>query len=122
MPSLAKFNLEICTQCQVCLPTNVNVFFSSGHIPLRHLVYRVHALPGSMRPLIWDFGQLNEQVESLYTNQIVRRYVSTRKLSLFLSCKGSTSVHQKCSKNLFPAGNDLDLELYLYNVKPQIVH
>ncbi|XP_068731195.1 E3 ubiquitin-protein ligase rnf213-alpha-like [Montipora capricornis] len=46
-----------------------------GHIPLRHLVYRVHALPGSMRPLIWDFGQLSHQVESLYTNQIVSRYI-----------------------------------------------
>ncbi|KAJ7339391.1 hypothetical protein OS493_005786 [Desmophyllum pertusum] len=46
-----------------------------GHIPLRHLVYRVHALPGSMRPLIWDFGQLIPDVERLYTNQIVRRYV-----------------------------------------------
>ena len=50
--------------------------FSTGHIPLRHLVYRVHALPGSMRPLIWDFGQLNHETEGLYTNQIVSRYVS----------------------------------------------
>ncbi|XP_022806308.1 E3 ubiquitin-protein ligase rnf213-alpha-like [Stylophora pistillata] len=46
-----------------------------GHIPLRHLVYRVHALPGSMRPLIWDFGQLEPDVERLYTNQIVNRYI-----------------------------------------------
>ncbi|XP_022803330.1 E3 ubiquitin-protein ligase rnf213-alpha-like isoform X2 [Stylophora pistillata] len=46
-----------------------------GHIPLRHLVYRVHALPGSMRPLIWDFGQLKPDVERLYTNQIVHRYI-----------------------------------------------
>ncbi|PFX19443.1 E3 ubiquitin-protein ligase RNF213 [Stylophora pistillata] len=45
-----------------------------GHIPLRHLVYRVHALPGSMRPLIWDFGQLKPDVERLYTNQIVSRF------------------------------------------------
>lgn len=52
-------------------------FFIIGHIPLRHLVYRVHALPGSMRPLIWDFGRLNDEVESLYTFQIVCRYVST---------------------------------------------
>ncbi|XP_074628909.1 E3 ubiquitin-protein ligase rnf213-alpha-like isoform X2 [Acropora palmata] len=53
-----------------------------GHIPLRHLVYRVHALPGSMRPLIWDFGQLNHQVETLYTHQIVSRYIlHERKLS-----------------------------------------
>ncbi|KAL9988404.1 hypothetical protein ACROYT_G002842 [Oculina patagonica] len=46
-----------------------------GHIPLRHLVYRVHALPGSMRPLIWDFGQLKPDVERLYTHQIVNRYI-----------------------------------------------
>ncbi len=50
----------------------------TGHIPLRHLVYRVHALPGSMRPLIWDFGQLKPEVERLYTNQIVTRYVSKK--------------------------------------------
>lgn len=52
------------------------LYFSKGHIPLRHLVYRVHALPGSMRPLIWDFGQLNNEVEALYTYQIVSRFVS----------------------------------------------
>lgn len=82
----AKFNLKMRTQCQLCLPTKRKelCFFSTGHIPLRHLVYRVHALPGSMRPLIWDFGQLNHQVEILYTNQIVSRYVSTWKVLLLL--------------------------------------
>lgn len=43
---------------------------------MRHLVYRVHALPESMRSLVWDFGQLNAEVEELYTRQIVRRFVS----------------------------------------------
>ena len=43
---------------------------------MRHLVYRVHALPQSMRSLVWDFGQLNAEVEELYTRQIVRRFVS----------------------------------------------
>lgn len=82
----AKFNLKMPTRCQLCLPTKRKelCFFSPGHIPLRHLVYRVHALPGSMRPLIWDFGQLNHQVESLYTNQIVSRYVSTWNVLLLL--------------------------------------
>ena len=50
---------------------------TQGQIPLRHLVYRVHALPESMRSLVWDFGQLNPEVEELYTRQIVRRYVSS---------------------------------------------
>ncbi|XP_067056125.1 E3 ubiquitin-protein ligase rnf213-alpha-like isoform X2 [Acropora muricata] len=46
-----------------------------GRIPLRHLVYRVHSLPASMRPLVWDFGQLKPEVEQLYTFQIVHRFV-----------------------------------------------
>ena len=54
----------------------VIISIAQGRIPLRHLVYRVHALPESMRSLVWDFGQLNSAVEELYTRQIVRRYVS----------------------------------------------
>ena len=50
----------------------------AGRIPLRHLVYRVHSLPASMRPLVWDFGQLKPEVEQLYTFQIVHRFVSKR--------------------------------------------
>ena len=47
-----------------------------GRIPLRHLVYRVHSLPESLRPLVWDFGQLKPEIEELYTRQIVSRFVS----------------------------------------------
>ena len=43
---------------------------------MRQLVYRVHALPQSMLPLVWDFGQLATDVEQLYIRQIVQRYVS----------------------------------------------
>ena len=50
--------------------------FILGRIPLRHLVYRVHSLPESMRPLVWDFGQLKPEIEELYTRQIVSRFVS----------------------------------------------
>ncbi|KXJ23404.1 E3 ubiquitin-protein ligase RNF213 [Exaiptasia diaphana] len=46
-----------------------------GKIPLRHLVYRVHALPASMRPLVWDFGQLKPEIEELYIRQIVNRFI-----------------------------------------------
>ena len=52
----------------------------TGSIPLRHLVYRVHRLPESMRSLVWDFGSLQPEVEERYIRQIVRRYV--RKLNL----------------------------------------
>lgn len=44
-----------------------------GSIPLRQLVYRVHALPPSLIPLVWDFGQLNDVAEKLYIQQIVQR-------------------------------------------------
>ena len=42
-------------------------------IPMRHLVYRVIALPPSMRPLVWDFGQLSNDTEEVYINQMVLR-------------------------------------------------
>ncbi|XP_040438107.1 E3 ubiquitin-protein ligase RNF213 isoform X1 [Falco naumanni] len=44
-----------------------------GSIPLRQLVYRVHALPPSIIPLVWDFGQLNNLTEKMYIQQIVQR-------------------------------------------------
>ncbi|CAB4040909.1 Hypothetical predicted protein, partial [Paramuricea clavata] len=47
-----------------------------GSIPLRQLVYRVHPLPESMRPLVWDFGQLTDHTEELYTAQMVRRFMA----------------------------------------------
>ena len=56
--------------------SNCDFTFPLGRIPLRHLVYRVHSLPASMRPLVWDFGQLKPEVEQLYTCQIVQRFVS----------------------------------------------
>ena len=49
-----------------------------GHIPLRQLVYRVHALPDSMKALVWDFGQLDHNIERLYIRQIVNRHVGIR--------------------------------------------
>lgn len=49
-----------------------------GSIPLRQLVYRVHALPPSMIPLVWDFGQLNDQTEKIYIQQIVQRVVQSK--------------------------------------------
>ena len=48
----------------------------TGTVPLRELVYRVIALPPSMRPLVYDFGQLNTDTERDYTYQIVRDHVS----------------------------------------------
>jgi len=44
-----------------------------GDLPMRHLVYRVQPLPASMLPIIWDFGQLNDDIEKLYISQIVNQ-------------------------------------------------
>ena len=60
-------------------------------------MYRVHPLPESMRPLVWDFGQLTHHTEELYTMQIVRRFmrapvgdVSTETEDVKLTRKRST--------------------------------
>ncbi|KAM4663578.1 E3 ubiquitin-protein ligase RNF213-like [Discoglossus pictus] len=52
-----------------------------GSIPLRQLVYRVHALPPSMMPLVWDFGQLNNETEKKYILQIVQRLAKEIKIT-----------------------------------------
>ena len=48
----------------------------AGKIPLRQLVYRVLELPPSMRPLVYDFGQLTNTTEQDYTGQIVINHCS----------------------------------------------
>ena len=50
--------------------------FAVGSVPLRQLVYRVLALPPSMQPLVYDFGQLTDNTEKDYTTQIVTDRVS----------------------------------------------
>ena len=47
----------------------------AGKIPLRQLVYRVLDLPPSMRPLVYDFGQLKKGTEDDYIQQIVYDHV-----------------------------------------------
>ena len=42
-----------------------------GTIPLRQLVYRVHTLPLSMVPLVWDFGSVSKTNEAKYITQMV---------------------------------------------------
>ena len=49
----------------------LSLFNIVGKIPLRQLVYRVLDLPPSMRPLVYDFGQLSAEIEREYITQIV---------------------------------------------------
>ncbi|XP_065678762.1 E3 ubiquitin-protein ligase rnf213-alpha isoform X2 [Hydra vulgaris] len=51
-----------------------------GDIPLRQLVYRVHPLPKSMIPLIWDFGQLKPETEETYARQLIKCYIKEKAL------------------------------------------
>ncbi|XP_067940321.1 E3 ubiquitin-protein ligase RNF213-like [Watersipora subatra] len=55
-----------------------------GKIPMRHLVYRVQALPQSLLPLVWDFGTLQSEgstspvdsVEGAYIKQMIIKFNS----------------------------------------------
>ncbi|MED6260783.1 hypothetical protein ATANTOWER_028724, partial [Ataeniobius toweri] len=58
-----------------------------GSIPLRQLVYRVQALPPSMIPLVWDFGQLNDHTEKIYIQQIVQRVTTSKAIDqTYIQC------------------------------------
>ncbi len=51
-----------------------------GHIPIRHLVYRVQQLPTSLMPLVWDYGQLEKNVERKYIENMVKRVIKRSKI------------------------------------------
>ncbi|XP_061079146.1 E3 ubiquitin-protein ligase rnf213-alpha [Conger conger] len=75
-----------------------------GSIPLRQLVYRVQALPPSMIPLVWDFGQLNDCTEKLYIQQIVQRMVemnaiSTRYIQMITNVLSSSQEYMRTRKD-----------------------
>ena len=42
-----------------------------GDVPLRHLVYRVHPLPQSLFPFVWDFGTVGRVNEAKYIESMV---------------------------------------------------
>ncbi|KAK3529115.1 hypothetical protein QTP70_016547 [Hemibagrus guttatus] len=53
-----------------------------GQVPMRQLVYRVHQLPPSMIPLVWDFGQLSDSAEHSYIQQIVQKQIEEHGLPI----------------------------------------
>jgi hypothetical protein len=63
-----------------------------GKIPLRELVYRVIDLPPSMRPLVYDFGQLNTDTERDYTIQIVHDHVKKHAVLSQQNCSIITAI------------------------------
>ncbi len=50
-----------------------------GHIPIRHLVYRVQQLPTSLMPLVWDYGHLEKNVERKYIENMIQKITKYRK-------------------------------------------
>ena len=73
-------HVHVCICVCMCLFLSLSIYLLAhlsihpyliGKIPLRHLVYRVLDLPPSMRPLVYDFGQLNLDTEKDYIRQIV---------------------------------------------------
>ena len=80
------------------------VILCSGKIPLRQLVYRVLDLPPSMRPLVYDFGQLQQRTEDDYIRQIVQDHVSqgyiihSQKTSLFYALINQVTYHTDLSQ------------------------
>ena len=60
-----------CHHAPVNIPFLFMTYMYTGRIPLRQLVYRVLDLPPSMRPLVYDFGQLDVNTEKDYIRQIV---------------------------------------------------
>ena len=74
---------------------------SVGHIPLRELVYRVLDLPPSMRPMVYDFGQLKKGTEDGYIKQIVHdhvREVLTLHFDRVISCWLQVKKHPMLSR------------------------
>ena len=51
-----------------------------GKIPMRHLVYRVQALPQGLLPLVWDFGQLDVKTEKMYIAEMVKKIVRRNRI------------------------------------------
>lgn len=73
-----------------------------GKIPLRQLVYRVLDLPPSMRPLVYDFGQLSNNTEKDYIHQIV-----TDRCQNIHQVKGKADVIQAVTNVLVWSQNDM---------------
>ena len=72
--------------CSLMRGGHQSLLFIAGKIPLRQLVYRVLDLPPSMRPLVYDFGQLTTRTEEDYTKQIVSDHVREQYSDVIMGC------------------------------------
>lgn len=82
-----------------------------GEIPLRELVYRVFDLPSSMRPLVYDFGKLDDETEDKYTKQMV-----TDRCSAVKELEGQTEIIQAVSKVLTWSQSFMKKQTVCFNI------
>ena len=91
-----------------------------GNIPMRCLVYRVIALPPSMHPLVWDFGQLSEEAEKVYVQQMVSKLDIHSQIDINLLvtvlCASQNFMRQKRTQCLFVSLRDVErcLDCFLW--------
>ena len=76
-----------------------------GDVPLRQLVYRVHPLPISLYPFVWDFGQPTEADEREMVKQMVKNNTqglqqNYAELMINSICKSQTFLREASLKNL----------------------
>ena len=90
-----------------------------GEVPLRQLVYRVHPLPISLFPFVWDFGQPSENDEREMILQMVRntRVVDQQTMTLVVNCICRSQIFlRKCSfESSFVSLRDVDRLLRIFN-------
>ncbi|XP_077973940.1 E3 ubiquitin-protein ligase rnf213-alpha-like isoform X3 [Styela clava] len=61
-----------------------------GNIAIRTLVYKVVALPPSIQPFVWDFGQLSDETEQIYIEKMTDK----------LSSELAVTIEDKATINL----------------------
>ncbi|XP_056183966.1 E3 ubiquitin-protein ligase rnf213-alpha-like isoform X3 [Falco biarmicus] len=98
-----------------------------GSIPLRQLVYRVKPLPPSLLPLVWDFGELNENTRNLYIREIVKSTMKTKiafgNLDIFTSVISASQKFLRKNKDDCRIASLRDIErcmniaLWFYNLR-----
>lgn len=93
-----------------------------GEVPLRQLVYRVHPLPTSLFPFVWDFGQPSEEDERQMVLQMVRNSRAQQGLdqttmNLMVNCICQSQIFlRKCSfESSFVSLRDVDRLLRIFN-------
>ncbi|KAM6439343.1 E3 ubiquitin-protein ligase rnf213-alpha-like isoform 2-T2 [Rhynochetos jubatus] len=85
-----------------------------GYVPLRQLMYRVKPLPPSLLPLVWDFGELNENTQSLYIREIVKsamnKKIASENLGIFTSVISASQKFLREKKNECRVASLRDIE------------